>query len=87
MSEPTKHIVYVLMHEYTVNDEDVPRMIGVFDSEETALRAAGALKGQPGFCKAPDGFSVDAYEVNAVHWQEGFVSWADAEAHYAGREK
>lgn len=66
--------VYVLHHVRPEEDdyhEDV-KMIGVFADTAAAEAAKTALLSQPGFRDYPDGFHIDEYELNQIHWQEGF---------------
>jgi len=67
--------VYVLQHAHEHDDalEDV-KMIGVYSSEAKAREAIERVVGQPGFRDHPDGFTIDAYEVDTDQWQEGFVT-------------
>jgi sugar phosphate permease len=53
--------------------EDTELLIGVYRTEVDAKDAIGRLKGQPGFVKYPEGFSVVAYELGKDHWTEGFA--------------
>ena len=49
------------------------KIIGVYSSPSKADAAIQRLKGQPGFGDYPDGFTIDAYELDQEHWLEGFV--------------
>ena len=62
---------YLLQHERS-DAEDV-KVIGVYSSELEAMAAIERLANQPGFRDYPDGFSIDAYELNRDNWTEGFV--------------
>ena len=72
----TEHdvIVYVLQHIHTVDlsDEDV-KLIGVYSSRVAAEAAVARAVQLPGFQDAADGFSIDAYELDADHWVEGYI--------------
>ncbi len=62
---------FLLQHERP--DTDDVKVIGIYSSEMEAKTAIDRLRKQPGFCDHPDGFSIDAYEVDMDHWSEGFV--------------
>ena len=66
--------VFVVQHESGQNREDSIKFIGVFSSRPAAESAVLKLKLQTGFLRCPDGFSIDAYELNRVCWAEGFVT-------------
>lgn len=65
--------VFIVFHarETSVGGEDV-KMIGAFSSQERAEEAILKISDQPGFRDLPDGFSVDEYKIDEIHWQEGF---------------
>lgn len=65
--------VYVVQHENHLNDDDI-KFIGVFESEQSALKAVESLCLVSGFSQTPDGFSIERYEIDIIHWQEGFVT-------------
>uniref|UniRef100_UPI004055F5D6 DUF7336 domain-containing protein n=1 Tax=Chitiniphilus eburneus TaxID=2571148 RepID=UPI004055F5D6 len=70
--------VYVLEHIYG-NDEcesENYKFLGVFDSAESAEKAIEFLSGLPGFRDYPDGFLIEKYAMNDVHWTEGF-GWGE----------
>lgn len=64
-----------LMHHIRSDDEygDSAKLIGVYRSENIARSAISRLKGQPGFRDHPNGFQIEAYELDKDHWVEGFV--------------
>jgi hypothetical protein len=65
--------VFVVFHEYeTSSGCDSSKFIGVYASREAGEAAILRTRMQPGFCDFPDGFSIDEYELNKDHWQEGF---------------
>jgi hypothetical protein len=70
--------VYLLQHVRTVNDDEDIKVLGIYSSEALALEAVERFRKLPGFAGAPDGFSVDAYDIDQDHWTSGYVSWADA---------
>ena len=68
-------VVYVVQHERLVGDgsEDV-KFVGVFSTNDIAQSAIEQLGMQEGFRECRDGFSIDEYELDAIQWQEGFVT-------------
>lgn len=66
---------YLVQHERELDDgsSDV-KMRGVFRAEEAARDAVAALRAQPDSRDHPDGFHVDAYELDRVHWADGFFT-------------
>lgn len=66
--------VYVLQHIYSVNGCDETKLIGVYESAQSAEAAAARLRGMPGFRDHASGFHVDRYPINVDHWAEGFSS-------------
>lgn len=65
--------VFVVFHEYQMIDGcDSSKLIGVYSSKEFGEAAIVKTRMQPGFCDFPDGFSIDKYELDKDHWQEGF---------------
>jgi len=76
--------VYLLFHQFefrNTRDEDLEdraKLIGSYASEEEAKLAVGRVKGQPGFRDFPDGFVIDAYDLNQDNWSKGFISWDEA---------
>jgi hypothetical protein len=67
--------VYVVLHVHEIADgaEDT-KLIGVYESHAAATEAVSRLRKQPGFKDHPEGFTIDAYELNKDHWTEGFVT-------------
>ncbi|MFL0802315.1 MAG: hypothetical protein K6L81_01250 [Agarilytica sp.] len=65
--------LYIVQHVHELSDglED-EKLIGVFDRIETAEAAIKELKEKPGFSSSTNGFYIDKYEVNKLHWQDGF---------------
>ncbi|HEX9997704.1 MAG TPA: hypothetical protein VGB45_11215 [Abditibacterium sp.] len=68
-------IAYVVQHVHIIeeDDEDV-KMIGVYSTEILAQEAIERLRLLPGFCDAPDGFTIDHYDLDADNWTSGFVT-------------
>jgi hypothetical protein len=67
----TAHLLWYV-REWPEGD-DTELLIWVYRTEADAKGAIGRLKGQPGFVKYPEGFSVVAYELGKDHWTEGFA--------------
>ncbi len=78
--------VIVLRHVRVHSDglEDV-KLTSVYRSLEAAHEAIERLDDQPGFCKCrrlvdpltdddANGFYIDEYELDIVHWPEGFAA-------------
>jgi len=68
--------VYVLhhVHEFEANNEEDVKLLGIFSSEEKAMKMVKKYKKMPGFKDHPEGFSVDKYIINKAEWTEGFVT-------------
>lgn len=64
--------VFVLQHKSEHSDE--PKLLGVFDCRASAEAAIKAYQSLPGFRDEPDGYSIDCYELNSLHWTEGFAT-------------
>jgi hypothetical protein len=61
------------VHEWDDGHEDV-KLIGVYSSAAAAQRGLEVVKGQPGFCQCPDGFSIDEHTLDQTSWLEGYVT-------------
>jgi len=71
-----RHVdLFIVQHLHVLDDgeEDV-KFIRVYSSKEAAQQAVDRLRLQPGFCDAPDGFSIDQYPPNEDNWIEGYVT-------------
>lgn len=68
--------VYIVqhVHEFDEWNEDI-KLFGAFSSRETAQEAINQLSKVEGFGDIPEGFSIDKYELDKVHWQEGFATY------------
>lgn len=68
--------VFVVQHVHQLGEdrEDV-KLLGVYATAVSAHAAVERLSMQPGFRDAPEGFSVDRYEVGLDHWTEGYVTF------------
>jgi hypothetical protein len=70
--------VFVLQHTHEFPDgtADV-KFIGVYSLKQTAQAAIDALSKRPGFSEQPAGFQLEAYELDATHWRDGFAPLGD----------
>ena len=68
-------IVFLVEHAYTTDGGgEETKTIGVYSTREAAEQAIGRLRMQPGFSERPDGFNIDAYNLDQDGWSEGFVT-------------
>jgi hypothetical protein len=68
-------VVFLLWHIHAKPDgEEDAKLIGVYSSQKKAEEARERVVSQPGFRDFPDGFQIDAYELDQDHWAEGFVT-------------
>lgn len=63
--------LFVLLH--SLADTGKVKVIGIYSSREMAEAAMGRTRVLPGFAEEPQGFSIEAYEVDKDHWPRGFV--------------
>jgi hypothetical protein len=71
-------VVYIVQHTRVAKDgHDHVKMIGAFATRDSATSAVDSLRNAPGFSASPNGFSVDEYEVDKIHWAEGFGGVSD----------
>ena len=78
--------VFVLEHLHTHDDsEECWKRIGIYKTQEDALKAIHRANTQPGFSDYPElinydnpdcknGFNIDEYELNIDHWKEGYAT-------------
>jgi hypothetical protein len=66
--------VYIVHHEYLLDERNEVKLIGVYSSQEMAEHAVERFRGLPGFREHPDGFHIDAYPIDEDHWTSGFVT-------------
>jgi hypothetical protein len=67
--------VYLLWHVNHIKlDNDDYKLIGVYSTRASALRAKKRTAKLPGFRKAPRGFHISPYEIDKDHWEEGFIT-------------
>jgi len=48
------------------------KMIGVYDSRQSAVEAVNRMSGLPGFSDSVDGFRIDARRLGEFGWADGF---------------
>jgi hypothetical protein len=67
--------VFIVWHVHRiVDDQEDEKLLGVYRTEQDATAAIARAREKPGFRDCPDGFAIDAYELNKDHWAEGFVT-------------
>ena len=58
--------VFLLWHTHEMpSGEEDSKLIGVYSSEEMAVKAKERSLKQPGFRDIPDGFLIDKYEIDS----------------------
>ncbi|MEE3715889.1 hypothetical protein V2H45_03915 [Tumidithrix elongata RA019] len=78
--------ILILQHLHVMphGSEDI-KMIGVFENIQQAHYAIKQLSNQPSFSSYPEiidplssdersGFYIDEYQINKIHWKEGYVT-------------
>jgi hypothetical protein len=65
--------IFILTHAHELPDEqeDV-KLIGVYSTREQAESAQARAGQRRGFMDHPDGFLIQAYELDRDDWEEGF---------------
>jgi len=66
--------VFLLQHSHPVGDHEDAKVLGIFSSEASALSARERYRQLPGFRDWPDGFTLDAWELDREEWGDGFVT-------------
>lgn len=75
ISDKKKPAVFLVQHSYELNrDEDEVKIIGIFKTYAAAKKAVEKAKLLPGFKKHLNGFYIDEFQLNKIHWDEGFVT-------------
>lgn len=64
--------VFVVQHEHEWRGGKEVKLIGVYANRADAEAAIARLRSKPGFCKFPDGFSLDEFVLGRDHWTGGF---------------
>jgi hypothetical protein len=67
-------VVFVVQHTRQVGEFEDVKLVGVYSSECNARGAVERLSQQPGFRDTPEGFSIDAHELDRDCWSEGFAA-------------
>lgn len=70
--------VYALHHGRDIDGVEDVKLIGIYASADDAREACARAGRLPGFRDAPDGFSVDEYEVGRDEWTAGFTTAGQA---------
>jgi hypothetical protein len=66
-------MIYIVQHaRKTDAGHDEVKIIGAFGSKQSSETAVNQLKLKPGFKALPNGFTIDEYEIDKIHWAEGF---------------
>ncbi len=63
--------VFILFYQIDGDSESL-KIIGIFDSEESASNAIDVVKNKSGFSDGCGEFIVDEYIVNKINWKDGF---------------
>lgn len=66
------YFVYALEHTYTDETHTDSKFLGYFDDMGMLEKAKERVLDLPGFRTYPDGVIVRKYELNKIHWQNGF---------------
>ena len=66
--------IFVLIHAHEIGDCEDVKLIGVYSTEAGANAALARLRTRPGFEQTPEGFHVQAYDLDKDHWTEGFAT-------------
>ena len=65
--------VYIVQHVHTLGDAEDVKLIGVYKTKVKAQNAVNRAKKLKGFKSFSDGFTIDEYEVDKDHWNEGSI--------------
>lgn len=68
------YFVYALEHVYTDETHTDSKFLGYFDDMEKLEEAKDNALKLPGFRTYPDGLIIKKYQLNKIHWQNGFNS-------------
>jgi len=66
--------VFVLIHAHAIGNSEDVKLIGVYSTEAHATAALDRLRTRPGFEQTPEGFHVQAYDLDKDHWTDGFAT-------------
>lgn len=70
--------VWLLQHVHEFDDgHESVKLIGVYSTENGAVAVRNRLSDQPGFCSAPEGWSLFEHEIDSrfVGWSEGYCTY------------
>lgn len=68
-------LVYLCWHiREDERTSESSKLVGCFSTYERARAAVDDLHSKPGFVDHPQGFQIDEYAVDKVHWEDGFGS-------------
>ncbi len=73
-----KMYVYLLQHSHLIDESDDifdTKIIGIYSSEEYALKVIERYKNIIGFNKYSEDFYIDKYKIDENHWCDGFVDF------------
>lgn len=76
MEKAARDVVYIVqhVHEFDDDSEDI-KMIGAFTTREAAEQAVKQVSTAEGFRDTPEGFHINAYELDKIHWEEGYITY------------
>ena len=66
-------VVYYLTHEWYDGEYDIISDLGYYSTHEKAEIAELQYRLDPDIKDHPDGFVIDAYEIDKMEWTEGFA--------------
>ncbi|MDD1622336.1 MAG: hypothetical protein LUQ11_12735, partial [Methylococcaceae bacterium] len=67
--------IYLVTHfRPDLEADSAIKIIGIFDTYETASAWVEKLKAEPGFSEHTAGFSIEPYKLNQCYWNGGFFS-------------
>lgn len=64
--------VFLLFHQYDLDDDDTSKLLGVYSSHDRAERRMHEARSLPGFRRFPDAFIIDEYVIDENRWTSGF---------------
>ncbi|MNE11604.1 hypothetical protein D3C87_228160 [compost metagenome] len=71
------YIAYLVHHYNDLYKNIDAKIIGIFDSVESAGHGIEEAVKLKGFQKLPDNFNTTMFVLNRTHWQDGFETTAD----------
>lgn len=67
------NVIYYLSHEWYDGEYDIISDLGYYSTYKKAEIAESQYRLEPDIKDHPDGFVIDAYEIDKMEWTEGFV--------------